>query len=374
VNEAGLDAIAAAGVGEGQGAGDEAAGNERMEATGAGRDAVGAAADAAVGAGGRPGGGEGGRRRVAIKRPPKLLGGATTYNPATGGVHAESLIQYGRYADVTSAVAGHSVAISDVSAAVAVQLLRTATSTTAAGHGAVGGAPFYHAGGGVTPLSSATAAAFTRGIPPSQGLLARPPAPALPPQWRRYAVYATLMCVPAALFYEYLFERVLYAGLVSDGTVANGGGQAGAYPWFLPIPGGVAWGAHASTLRMRVAWAQAYVLAALVLWLALVSGLFVYRVHGWRACPPTQNRVWLPAVVGVVLTQVAHSHVVSAAAGGPSLFTGIPWDAWLAVALWLLVSLLLLDRVKRHDGRRFLRMMTSLRAYFDTRLGMYSPK
>ena len=276
------------------------------------------------------------------------------FNPVTGGVHAESLIRYGAYHDATAAVAGHNVEISTAAAAKADGLLRDAA-----------------AAGGVALSASAAARAvsFTFGIAPAQGLLAAPPMPKLPHSWRRFTLYVLAVAVPTAIFHEYVFERALVTGLAADGVMFASTPATIAYPFILPLATGME-----AAVRRRIAWAQGLTLLSLTLTLALASAHFVYRSHPIWIQYPTRASAWAPAVALVILLQFAHSHALTAAVGAESPLLGVPSDLWGALAAWQIVACALLIAIKAHDARRFEHAMVSLRAYFDTRLGMWSPR
>ncbi len=325
----------------------------------------------------------------------RIKGGATTYDPRTGGVHAEGLIQYGAYSDALSGVlAGNTVDICDSSAHVAVKMLSEARSRSAAA-AAVTAASSQKPGSAKlksgrtstaaldsVPLSSAAAAAaagFTMGIPPTQGLLRTPPPAPLPKHWRRITVFALLAFLPSAVFHEFLFERVLYSQLVNVGAIdgsGGGGAMAQRYPLFFPTVAspGFSVAPNAQPYAAAVASSQAFVLFSFVLWLALSSAHFVFRSRPVWDHKPWRNRAWGPVAVIAVLLQLVYCHVLTATAAASSFFVAQPWDAWFELAVWQVLSFAWLAWVKRMDGRVFERQMARLRAYFDTRLGMYSPR
>ena len=315
------------------------------------------------------------------RRPQQLPGGmrrgATAFDPVTGGIHAESLIRYTAYDDVTSAVAGHTVDLSDAAASLTVAMMTataaeaparrggsaaTAVPTTAAGAAGASRAQLWSDG-------AARAAGFTQGIVPAQGLLvAAAPRAALPRQARTVTLCVLAVALPGALFHEYLYQRVLAAGLQADGLLPAAAPLTwGAYPLFLPpLP--------LEALAPRVAWAQATVLAALVLWLASLTLHFAYRsLPPWRQSP-LRLRALPPAAALAVALQLAHSHALTAAAGAPSLFVGQPPDVWAALVAWLLASAAAVHVLKRADARRFEREQLSLRLHHDVKLGMWSPR
>lgn len=304
--------------------------------------------------------------------------GATAYNPATGGVHAEGLIRYGTYRDACGVLAGNVVDISSASAERLMSMLRTAPrapaeSSQQAVSRTLASVPTRR---GVSrnadqPLSSmfaaAAAASFSMGIAPAQGLLDTPPPPPLPGSWLRLTVYALVAFVPSAVFHEYIYARVFYAGLALDNALDGGGVAWGAYP---PVRAS----ATADQLELRAAWARALTLFAFVAWLAGTSSHFVYRSLSWFEASPLRCRAWVGGCLTSISLTLAFCHVCTAASGAPSFFVGSPWDAWLAIVLFNVASLALIGAVKQHDGRLFQRLMMSLRLYFDTRLGMYSPR
>ena len=204
------------------------------------------------------------------------------------------------------------------------------------------------------------------GIAPAQGLLETPPPPRLPQGWARLTAYAVIALLPSAVFHEYLYARVLVAGLSLDGAIPNGPSW-GRYPFISPI-------ATQSILVKRVAWAQGFVYFAFVFWLVTTSSHFMYRSLKWSQASPLRCRVWVAGCFTSLALTLLFCHLCTASAGAPSLFIGSPWDAWLAIILFNVLSLILIGTVKSLDGRLYERMMTSLRLYFDTRLGMYSPR
>jgi hypothetical protein len=217
---------------------------------------------------------------------------------------------------------------------------------------------------------AAKATAVTMGIVPAQGLLApAPPCPPMPPNARALTVFALVALLPAALFHEYLYHRALAAGLAHEGALQ--GPEWGAYPLFLPVVGG---GVPEGAAARAVAWAQALVLLSWVLWLATAVMHFAYRSHPVWRLPPTTVRGLLPAAAAAVALQLVYSHALTAAVGARSLFVGQPLDVWPAIVGWLLVSAALLHGVKAADAARYEYAMISLRAHFDTRLGMWSPR
>ena len=299
-------------------------------------------------------------------------GGATTYNPVTGGVHAEGLIRYGTYSDSCGVLAGNTVDITSASADRLVSMLRTGAAGSTVDLPRTAGTALRRKSsrrpGQLLSSASAAAAAasFSMGIAPAQGLLDKPPPPPLPQSWARLSVYALVALLPSALFHEYLYTRVLHAGLVQDSLAASGPAW-GRYPVIES-------NATAAQLSLRGAWARALVHFALVFWLAAMSSHFVYRsLPLWKA-NPLRCRWWAAGCCASVVLTLLFCHACTAAVGAPSLFDGSPWDAWLAIALFNIASFALVGAVKGHDGRVYERLMMSLRLYFDTRLGMYSPR
>lgn len=305
--------------------------------------------------------------------------GATAYNPVTGGVHAEGLIRYGTYRDACGVLAGNVVDITAASAERLVSMLRTVPNAPAPAESSYPSASRAHMhparrGGSRKadqPLSSmsaaAAAASFSMGIAPAQGLLDTPPPPPLPVTWVRLTVYALVSFVPSAIFHIYVYARVFYAGLALDNALASGGPAWGGYPPINAI-------ATAAQIELRAEWARALTLWVFVVWLAGTSSHFVYRSLSWREASPLRCRAWVAGCFASITLTLAFCHLCTAAAGAPSLFMGSPWDAWLAIVLFNGASLILVGTVKKHDGRLFQRLMMSLRLYFDTRLGMYSPR
>lgn len=299
-------------------------------------------------------------------------GGATTYNPVTGGVHAEGLIRYGTYSDSCGVLAGNTVDITSASADRLVSMLRTGAAGSTVDPPRTTGMALRRKSsrrpGQLLSSASAAAAAasFSMGIAPAQGLLDKPPPPPLPQSWARLTVYALAALLPSAVFHEYLYTRVLLAGLAQD-SLATSGPAWGRYPVIES-------NATAAQLSLRGAWARAFVHFALVFWLAVTSSHFVYRSLPWWKANPLRCRWWAAGCCASVVLTLLFCHACTAAVGAPSLFAGSPWDAWLAIALFNIASFAVVGAVKGHDGRVYERLMMSLRLYFDTRLGMYSPR
>ena len=59
---------------------------------------------------------------------------------------------------------------------------------------------------------------------------------------------------------------------------------------------------------------------------------------------------------------------------GEIFFVGMPGDVWWSIALFQVVCGCWVAALVRADARKAARRHASLRAYFDTRLGMYSPR
>lgn len=194
-----------------------------------------------------------------------------------------------------------------------------------------------------------------------------------------------VMVVPAAVFFEALYEACLAAHTEAFTAVP------GRYPLIrrrqlVTADGGdlalVAAAAAAPQLTTAAALAaatvhaQAFVALVLVAWLSSLSAQFVIRSHGvWSAAgSPLRNGVWVVAAMAAIAAQVAYSHVWCASVGAPSPLVQWRWEVWVASAGWLVVSVALASAVKRADARAFEYRMKALRARFDTRLGMYSPR
>jgi hypothetical protein len=322
----------------------------------------------------------------------RVTGGATRFDPATGGVHAESLIRYGCYSDLTGVLAGHSVELSAASNALALKLMRAAAvgSPAAGGTGASSSAsagvpavsPEAGQMGGSTSTGAvaagAAAAALTRGIAPPQGLLATPPPAPLPMNWRWLTGITLGAVLPCALVHQLLFHACL-AAVAFDTTAAAPPHLpslgAGLHPPHTGQP------PHASIQLLpagaAAASAQAFVLLSLVVWLCASSAHFVYRSHSVLAHRPTRNPLWKGSLAVALTLQLAHSWAVSALYGGPSpprLLLRLPLHTWAVGLLFQAASFAWIGYLKGRDGREYERTMSRLRAYFDTRLGMYSPR
>ena len=337
-------------------------------------------------------------------------GGVTSYNPLTGGVHAESLIRYGAFHDAASVLAGHNVEVSAAAAEAADTLVRAARGGRGAGaspHAPPPSRPpsslwaavaaagrmgvFRHLRGSPTtptpappmpPLSSAAAAkaaGFTQGIPPSQGLLAPPPPPGLPRHTGRTLAYAALLCIPAAAFHVYLYGRALAVRLQVVGVGLDFDmGTPGGYPPFLPV--GVAESDVVGDARLAscVAWAQSLTLLSFVVWLITVSAGLLHRGAQptlWGRLSPLRARAWCVCAGAALALQLAYSHGIAGGAGAPSLFAGgLPGEVWGEIVAWHVLAYLVGWAIGAHDAKRLAHHMLSLRAYFDTRLGMWSPR
>jgi hypothetical protein len=322
----------------------------------------------------------------------RVTGGATRFDPATGGVHAESLIRYGCYSDLTGVLAGHSVELSAASNALALKLMRAA----AVGSPVAGGTAVSSSVGASVPAFSpetgqmsggtgtgsvaagAAVAALTRGIAPPQGLLATPPPAPLPVNWRWLTVMTLGAVLPCALVHQLLFHACL-AAVASDMTAV-------ASPQLPGLDAGLllshtAQPPHASVQLLppgaAAASAQAFVLLSLVVWLCASSAHFVYRSHRVLAHRPTRNPLWKGSLALAVALQLAHSWAVCALYGGPSpprLLLRLPLHVWAVGLLFQAASFAWIGYLKGWDSRDYERTMSRLRAYFDTRLGMYSPR
>jgi hypothetical protein len=84
--------------------------------------------------------------------------------------------------------------------------------------------------------------------------------------------------------------------------------------------------------------------------------------------------VWVACVAAAVMLQLVESHIICAANGITPPLNDLPWDAWLVGFGWSIISFCLTAWVKARDSRYFEKHHQRLRAYFDTRLGMYSPR
>jgi hypothetical protein len=159
-------------------------------------------------------------------------------------------------------------------------------------------------------------------------------------------------------------------------------------------------------------------LFAFAVWLTASAPHFVFRGLTFAREAPTRNRVALPAFFVLLLVQAAYGEAASAVAwsaelsqgawawgadgSGPAVraLTGAavcaalpgatcdgvgarwpsswiascPWSVWLVFVGAAALAAGLGALVKAHDSRRFARAMDRLRAYFDTRLGMFSPR
>jgi hypothetical protein len=307
---------------------------------------------------------------AGVGKTGKIKPGATPYNPRTGGVHAESLIRYAAYADVTSALAGNTCNISTRSARRAAEILTSTRRRRSAAD---------HTKRGLSSTAAAASVVFTRGIAPSQGLPSTPPKLRAPKEWKRFVWYGVVACLPCAFVHEYIYARAFGQGLMHAGLL---GGQPawGFYPLFDLSRDSLAPSAAVDehvVIRRWSAWGEAVTLLSLVVWVVAMSAHAVYRSHPFKTHSPLRNKVWAWCAAIVIAVQVAHSHIVTANADAPSIFTGstpMPWDVWVVSGGWLLISFWIFDRIKRHDGRLYERAMQSRRLNFDTRLGMYSPK
>jgi hypothetical protein len=265
------------------------------------------------------------------------------FNPFTGGIHAESLIRYGSYADFSSTMAGHPVELSDKASRKILELLRATRSAEAADGSSV-------KAGNLTK-------ALTAGIPPSQGQLDKPPSPTIPGEWRFLFFAVVAIVFPSAVVFEYLFQRLLS---YQSGIEAN----RGQYPILqVAIPSSGA-----------VQRAQAATLFFIVVWLCAQSAHFVHRSYQLWQLNPLANKVWVACVAAAVMLQLVESHIICAANGITPPLNDLPWDAWLVGFGWSIISFCLTAWVKARDSRYFEKHHQRLRAYFDTRLGMYSPR
>ena len=107
--------------------------------------------------------------------------------------------------------------------------------------------------------------------------------------------------------------------------------------------------------------------------LAAQSAGFLYRTDSMLAMPPWHNKFWLGgALVAVVLQAVLSA--VQLFEHAPSVLEWVPWELWLVVALWPLLSAAIGEKVKASDAEMYERDMKFLQLDFNTRLGMYSPR
>jgi hypothetical protein len=172
---------------------------------------------------------------------------------------------------------------------------------------------------------------------------------------------------------------------------------------------------HRHCTWSRVLVLFSYVFACILQWLALSSGQFVYRSYSiWRYVP-WRNPLWSWTAATAVALQVGFADwrplglhrstpvradracacanecrggavhvrgragrrvgrpcgVAGAVLGLRNQYTS---DLILRRCPAQAVSLLLLSAIKAHDSKHYERWMMRLRAYFDTRLGMYSPR
>jgi len=276
-----------------------------------------------------------------------------------GFLPAEGLIRYGpRYFDGTEILAGNIVDLSFSSSAAA---------STAAAASVSSGAP---------NASSS--------IPTLPGILVKsPPLSPLPPNAYRIIVAALCSLLPGALVHEYIFERALYIALGSP-PLNFGGGESGdsrLFPIFLPpleAPSTV-------ELQGAVAWAQGITLFSLVLWLAGMSLHFLGRASTpWNRPSALFTHYWVCGASVAVIAQVAHSYAVAGGWGkaddsnivwkNPFSPYLAPWDIWLTIFLWQLVSHLLLTVTKAIDVASHAQTMKRIKLNFDTRLGQWSPR
>ena len=233
--------------------------------------------------------------------------------------------------------------------------------------------------GNVLELAAATAG--TRSLSaPIPGRAVTAPTPPLPRSWRRLLAMAAAALAPVAVLHEYIFERVLFLQLAAadalrdDGSAGGGGGGGGSgasYPLFAPA-GAALFGAQ--PYAAAVASAQSVVLLSVAVWLVLLSSLFLSRAKFWRDVDPLRSGAWRAGAALALTLQLAHSHALTASAGAASLFATTSYDVWLALALGQLACLLVAVAVKRRDARRYCNEQKYLKALFDVRLGMYSPR
>lgn len=120
------------------------------------------------------------------------------------------------------------------------------------------------------------------------------------------------------------------------------------------------------------------------------SASMMYRSrHIWNESP-IKNKVWLSVSGFCVVLQLVYNEVVSSSSeawmqnqtnSSGKLSSVFP--IWLrslgsfevsALILWPIFIILLVSLVKQADSKHFEKLMLRLRAYFDTRLGMYSPR
>lgn len=278
-------------------------------------------------------------------------------------VRSESLIRYGAYADWTSSVAGHSVDISAASARMIHKHWQTARAAS------------MSTGGSNRASFASAAAAFTQSITPKEGLLATPPTPVLPPTLPFFCLALACTILPAALFHEYLFERVFAAGVgVAGGSLRPLRG--GAYPLLRVDAQADVLDLDANAVIPRAAaWAHSLVVFSWVLWFVASSAHFVFRSHPvWRDAP-TRNKTWVAGCVLAIVAQIVYSHILARVHDMVSPFSSsMPGDVWGAMFAFQVLAFAWLAYVKTWDAKRFERDMTRLRAYYDTRLGMYSPR
>eukprot|EP01138_Halocafeteria_seosinensis_P014034 gb/GECG01014331.1/.p1 GENE.gb/GECG01014331.1/~~gb/GECG01014331.1/.p1 ORF type:complete len:2081 (+),score=192.95 gb/GECG01014331.1/:1-6243(+) len=149
--------------------------------------------------------------------------------------------------------------------------------------------------------------------------------------------------------------------------------------------------ARVEALASRIS--QTTVASLIVLSSVSYSGTMMYRSHHVWKEPPIKNSVWVLICVSCVVLQWLYNEVVAISViswflnkGGFSeddanISTAFP--IWLrslgvvegaALLGWPIVLIMWTSIVKHMDRKHFERLMLRLRAYFDTRLGMYSPR
>ena len=163
-------------------------------------------------------------------------------------------------------------------------------------------------------------------------------------------------------------------------------------------------------------YATAVGLSQLLLWGSTASAHFVYRGHPVVHLPPMLNRLWLAAVAfvlvwgavaleGLVRVQLAAFDAACVEVQGTFALTyagsevartnlsiadvlgdassaahlvwplAAPWGLWIVAAAWhICLGNALFIQIKDVEATSYETDQRSRRAYFDTRLGMYSPR
>ena len=180
----------------------------------------------------------------------------------------------------------------------------------------------------------------------------------------RFLSYFFLRFGPSICVYLCIYLWLLHSASPSSATVWN------SYYWSGSnvLAGTVEF----ESLMLQT---QSYALCVFVYFLAVLSMSFVNRTLSvFKFSPFVHNKVWIVMAVACFALQVVFCVITVLRSDVPLSIRSFDGYTFLAAAFWPVVIVIVDELVKSDDAVKFRRFNKAARLFFDTKLGMHSPK